>query len=219
MVDKPSSHKDQARPLGPVETLPPIGSTAVYSPANALWTEQELQLLRKGLEEFPPDKYDNITRYIKIAAEIPTKGVRDVAYKIRYLNFSTTKSIEETPTENINLNSKRARIDNQTKQQACQDVDIAESKSVKDEARPEDDTHVQSLLRDNLVHINTMRSNVLEGKFEENRSHMSKFRNNYQAVLNAIGHICDSVPQLSLQLDLSLLAQAAEDPVKSNTEQ
>jgi hypothetical protein len=63
--------------------LPSISPSVVYSTANAVWTPQEIQLLHRGLAEYPAESYDNITRYIKIAAMIPAKCVRDVAFRVK----------------------------------------------------------------------------------------------------------------------------------------
>ncbi|CEG35993.1 hypothetical protein L915_06761 [Plasmopara halstedii] len=58
------------------------------SPSPATWTPQELQTLHTGLNTFPIDQFDNVTRYIKIAATLPRKCVRDVAYKVKALGYT-----------------------------------------------------------------------------------------------------------------------------------
>jgi hypothetical protein len=67
-----------------------FNSNMVYSTAHAQWTPQEFHLLQKALIDFPSTKYDNVTRYIKIAAAIPGKRVRDVAFKVKSMISSTT---------------------------------------------------------------------------------------------------------------------------------
>lgn len=72
-----------------MDFLPSISPSVVYSTAHASWSSQETQLFHKGLTDYPADKYDNVTRYIKIAALLPGKCVRDVAFKARALNLQS----------------------------------------------------------------------------------------------------------------------------------
>lgn len=72
----------------PPDFLPSISPSVMYSTAQAMWTPHELQLLHAGLRQFPADRFDNVTRYIKIAATLPGKCVRDVAFKVRELGGS-----------------------------------------------------------------------------------------------------------------------------------
>lgn len=39
-----------------------------------------------GMQRFPSEKYSSVQRYIKIAATLPEKGVRDVALRIRWMS-------------------------------------------------------------------------------------------------------------------------------------
>ncbi|KAF0686306.1 Aste57867_21912 [Aphanomyces stellatus] len=75
----------------PLRTSPAL-SKNVYSTSQTSWDAQELHLLHKGLTQFPSERYDNITRCIKIAATIPDKSIRDVAFKIRSINISHEKN-------------------------------------------------------------------------------------------------------------------------------
>ncbi|CAN0266523.1 unnamed protein product, partial [Phaeothamnion confervicola] len=47
------------------------------------WDDGERELLEEGLVCFPPHAVSNMTLYIKIAAMLPRKNVRDVATAIR----------------------------------------------------------------------------------------------------------------------------------------
>jgi hypothetical protein len=58
-------------------------TTVVYSTMNATWSSHELHILQKGLAQFSSERYDHITRCIKIAATLPDKCIRDVAAKIK----------------------------------------------------------------------------------------------------------------------------------------
>lgn len=75
-----------------MDFLPSISPSVVYSTAHAVWSSQEMQLFHKGLADYPADKYDNVTRYIKIAALLPGKCVRDVAFKAKALSLQSHES-------------------------------------------------------------------------------------------------------------------------------
>lgn len=68
--------------------LPSISPSVMYSTAHAVWSPQELQVFHKGLADFPADQYDNVTRYLKIAAMLPGKCARDVACKVKALSVA-----------------------------------------------------------------------------------------------------------------------------------
>jgi hypothetical protein len=49
------------------------------------WSLEEQSVLEKGLETFPESAYGGLWRYVKIAAHLPAKGVRDVALRVRWM--------------------------------------------------------------------------------------------------------------------------------------
>jgi hypothetical protein len=154
--------------------LPSISPTVVYSTAQAAWTPQELQTLHAGLAQFPADQFDNVTRYIKIAATLPRKCVRDVAFKVKALGYPSGPS--------ANAVAKRMKIEQ------YQDPSQASTSSAElEEAR------LAALLQDNVLALNTIRTNLLNGKADENRPQMLKFRDNCQTVVTAyvpVGWYC-----------------------------
>ncbi|TYZ64995.1 hypothetical protein PybrP1_000443 [[Pythium] brassicae (nom. inval.)] len=98
----------QAGPTGlppSPEFLPSISPSVVYSTAHALWSPQELHVFQRGLADFPADEYDNVTRYIKIAAMLPSKCVRDVAFKAKAMSLA-----HESMSMNRDQFAKRMRI-------------------------------------------------------------------------------------------------------------
>lgn len=76
--------------LSPLPSISPPSSAFISSssfPAghqpSPAWSLQEMQTLLAGLAQFPPDQFDPVTRYIKIAALLPGKCVRDVALQAK----------------------------------------------------------------------------------------------------------------------------------------
>ncbi|CAH0491793.1 unnamed protein product [Peronospora farinosa] len=167
------------------EYLPSISPTVVYSTGQAAWTPQELQTLHAALTQYPLDHFDNVTRYIKVAATLPRKCVRDVAFKVKALGCPSAQ-----PATGI----KRMKIE-PYQEPNPQTTAIAEL----------EETRLAALLQDNILAINTMRTNLLNGRADENCSQMLRFRGNCETVLSALSGICTSIPPLPLQLDTSLI--------------
>jgi hypothetical protein len=53
---------------------------------DAQWSKEEQAVLERGMETYGADAYASLWRYIKIAATLPAKGVRDVALRMRWMN-------------------------------------------------------------------------------------------------------------------------------------
>lgn len=155
--------------------LPSISPTVVYSTAQAAWTQQELQTLHAGLTQFPADHFDNVTRYIKIAATLPRKCVRDVAFKVKALGYPSGQPAAAAGGAGQPATAtKRMKIEpfQEPNQQPTSTAELEEAR-------------LAALLQDNVLAINTMRTNLLNGKADENRAQMLKFRDNCETVLSA----------------------------------
>ena len=70
-----------AAPPAPPAPKPQLG-TNLYDVA---WTPDEQATLEAGLTRYDETRYTSLWRYIKIAAELPAKGVRDVALRVRWM--------------------------------------------------------------------------------------------------------------------------------------
>lgn len=174
-----SLHLQQQQPNMPQASdyLPSISPSVMFAHA-ALWTAQEMHQLHQGLLEFPNDKYDNVTQYIKIAATIPGKSVRDVAFKAKTLSMVP-------PEKHVGGDSmqfpKRMKIEQYHEQmpKGMSMMPLSGGSELMEEAQ------LNALLQDNMFAINSMRANLLHGKPEANREPMVAFRDNCHTVLNA----------------------------------
>lgn len=169
----------QQQPSMPQATdyLPSISPSVMFAHA-ALWTAQETHLLHQGLLEFPNDKYDNVTQYIKIAATIPGKSVRDVAFKVKTLSLAPPE--KHLGGDSIQF-AKRMKIEQYQEQmpKCISMMPVSGGGDLMEEAQ------LNALLQDNMFAINSMRANLLNGKPEANREPMVAFRDNCHTVLNA----------------------------------
>lgn len=67
--------------------LPPPAPGYIAPPTFQValdWTEEEQRALEAGLQRYPPEAFDLVQRYVKIAAMLPRKSVRDVALRARW---------------------------------------------------------------------------------------------------------------------------------------
>ncbi len=67
--------------------LPPPAPGFIAPPTFQValdWTEEEQRALEAGLQRYPPEHFDLVQRYVKIAAMLPRKSVRDVALRARW---------------------------------------------------------------------------------------------------------------------------------------
>ena len=83
-VKTPSTANDaHALPLvSDTRSTPTKMGTNLY---DVSWSLEEQSVLEKGLETFPESAYGGLWRYVKIAARLPAKGVRDVALRVRWM--------------------------------------------------------------------------------------------------------------------------------------
>ncbi|OQR91801.1 hypothetical protein THRCLA_22435 [Thraustotheca clavata] len=132
----------------------------VYSTADTTWSAQELHELHKALTQYPTDQYDNITRYIKIAATLPGKSIRDVAVKIRMMQASQEKGAPS---------AKRLKYEQR-------DLNGLSNVSYEDQ--------ISNLLQDNVNVLNTIRSNLVAGDLNANLALMVQFRDSCHSIFN-----------------------------------
>ena len=69
-------------PPAPPNAAPTKMGTNLY---DVSWSLEEQGILEKGLRTYAEGAYEGPWRYIKIAAHLPAKGVRDVALRVRWM--------------------------------------------------------------------------------------------------------------------------------------
>ncbi|OQR82871.1 hypothetical protein ACHHYP_15364 [Achlya hypogyna] len=173
--------------------------TSVYSTATAVWSAQELHLLHKGLTLYPAEEHDNVTRYIKIAATIPGKCIRDVAVKVRGMRTAQEKQPDPAP--------KRQKLE--AVRAGHPQVLSSEIIGCRARARQQ----FQQLGWGNNVNIlNAMRANLMAGDLANNVPLMAQFRDSCHSIFNKLHLVCSAVPPLQVKIDTSLIPPAMHHP-------
>lgn len=62
---------------------------------SSAWDKHEQKVLEEGLRYYPHDKHSNMLIYIRIAASLPKKTVRDVAHHLRHMQVRVAVYVHE----------------------------------------------------------------------------------------------------------------------------
>ncbi|KDO27971.1 hypothetical protein SPRG_07248 [Saprolegnia parasitica CBS 223.65] len=182
-----SGHTREMHMTAPFFGREPSPKAYVYSSAHATWSAHELHLLHKGLTQYTADEHDNVTRYIKIAATIPGKCIRDVAVKVRSMQVSQEKMAEPP--------SKRPKMEH---------ADVHAVVSCEDQ--------IKHSLQTNVSVINTMRANLATGDLDDNVQLMAQFRDSCHSIFKKLHTVCSAVPPLQIKIDTSLIPLHMRSP-------
>ena len=194
----------------PTGTLKARGA-AVY---NAEWTAHEQAALDQAAVKFPAERYQPFERYVRIAATLPRKGVRDVALRLRWLTQARKRKVSEDGP------NKRLRRDR------CQSIFATQQKPPNAMGQwpqqqlpmPQLDDHgaqtvgavgglVAQLLEQNLHILYQYKQNMHQFKVQENTELLVRFRDNILAVLNQMNSmdgVMSQMPQLPVRMNVEL---------------
>ncbi|VVA94009.1 unnamed protein product [Arabis nemorensis] len=150
------------------------------------WSVEEQYMLEKGLSKFKDEP--QVTKYVKIAATLPDKSVRDVAMRCKWMTQKRRKGEEHSAGTNV---SYRKAVDLPPKlnmfsslpQQNAPYVmnNISQSARMPFEGLSD---AVMELLRQNAQAFSQISSNLSACKPQDNISLFYLARNNISAILN-----------------------------------
>lgn len=223
MADTESKVKSAQQSRDPAEVATmssedavPTGSlkargAAVY---NAEWTAHEQAALDQAAVKFPAERHQPFERYVRIAATLPRKGVRDVALRLRWLTQARKRKVSEDGP------NKRLRRDR------CQSIFATQQKAPNAMGQwpqqqlpmPQLDDHgastvgavgglVAQLLEQNLHILYQYKQNMHQFKVQENTELLVRFRDNILAVLNQMNSmdgVMSQMPQLPVRMNVEL---------------
>ncbi|DBA92212.1 TPA: hypothetical protein ACH3X1_015921 [Trebouxia sp. C0004] len=181
---------------------------------NGEWTAHEQAALDQAAVKFPAERYQPFERYVRIAATLPRKGVRDVAIRLRWLSQARKRKVSEDGP------NKRLRRDR------CQSIFATQQKPLNAMGQwpqqqlpmPQLDDHgaqtvgavgglVAQLLEQNLHILYQYKQNMHQFKVQENTELLVRFRDNILAVLNQMNSmdgVMSQMPQLPVRMNVEL---------------
>lgn len=170
------------------------------------WTDEEQKSLESLMAKYTPERMDPVQRYVRIAAALPRKGVRDVALRVRWtmqqrMKRRTTdvaggKSVMASGANpmmpmNPNLGIVTPPLMPLQGQDGNQTVDGP----------------IAYLLDANLSILNQFRTNMASFKVHENTQLLVQYRDNILQILHAMdsmGGVMSQLPPLPVKLNVDL---------------
>lgn len=193
---------------------------AGVQPLSAVeWSDEEQKILEQGLQRFSASKMTPLMRYVKIAALLPRKGVRDVALRVRWHNRRDNSKKKKT--------SDGKKNDKKEKEPAKPSVFSMRPPAPTPPANPpgylpqlplQMEDHgadgvggiggaTGQLLNENLRVINLIRQNIAMNNMHENTELLGRFRDNILQILNKMGNmpgVMSQMPPLPVNLNEEL---------------
>nr|TKW05510.1 hypothetical protein SEVIR_7G181200v2 [Setaria viridis] len=175
------------------------------APLAADWTHLELQILRDGLEKYVHEQ--GIMKYIKIAASLPNKTVRDVAMRCQWVGKVNTR--RRKPQEHHTGRNIKERKDKfvepalwganrplQTGMRANSFVPHNVQNNLFVSGASEIDRPVQHLLEENNWLLNQIETNILTFQAQNNIDLFHRAKRN----INDLQHITTQLPGMSTKM-------------------
>ncbi|KAL4853147.1 hypothetical protein ACK3TF_005841 [Chlorella vulgaris] len=192
-------------------------------PVSLDWTEEEQRALEAGVQSHPPDRFDTVQRYVKIAAMLPRKSVRDVALRVRWtinqqllkkrkpgeplLPTGVSGAKKATVPGGALLPPKAPTLPPMPMMPGMGPLPAAAAAPSDAPANSLVGGPIGDLLEANFVILNEFRANMAEFKVPENTELLVAFRDNVLAIINAMeamGGVMAQMPQLPVRLNVDL---------------
>ncbi|KAL4423702.1 hypothetical protein ABPG75_001003 [Micractinium tetrahymenae] len=206
--------------------LPPPAPGFIAPPTFQValdWTEEEQRALEAGLQRYPPEHFDLVQRYVKIAAMLPRKSVRDVALRARWtINQQLLKKRKpgELPPGAAAAGAKKPlgmaggllppkapQIPPVPMMSGMPSMPAAAAVPADSATNAVIGGPIAQLLEQNFAILNEFRSNMTDFKVHENTQLLVQFRDNILAIINAMeamGGVMAQMPQLPVRLNVDL---------------
>lgn len=175
------------------------------------WTEEEQRTLETFLIRFPAERFDPIQRYIRIAAALPRKNVRDVALRARW-------TVQQQLRKRTALDPRKPGMPPIAPKPLISMVPslpgsipppfiAPPTATVPSEGSLTIDGPIPHLLEANIAILSHFRSNMAAFKVHENTQLLVQFRDNILQILHAMeamGGVMAEMPQLPVRLNVDL---------------
>eukprot|EP00898_Chlorokybus_atmophyticus_P001415 jgi/Chlat1/2274/Chrsp17S02577 len=173
------------------------------------WTVDEQRILEEGLQRYPADKMSNVMRYVRIAAMLPEKSVRDVALRARWMsrkdNGKRRKPLEESVVAK-KPRDKKVQPAPHIVAKPLPPVPALLPVETPSPLEACDGSETGRLLEMNTAVANTIKQNLVHCKVEENGALLARMRDNILAIMNGLTSMpgITSMPPLPIKMDLEL---------------
>lgn len=193
---------------------------ADVQPLSAVeWSDEEQKILEQGLQRFSASKMTPLMRYVKIAALLPRKGVRDVALRVRWHNRRDNSKKKKTSDgkKNDKKEKEPAKPSVFSMRPPVPNPTVNPPGYLPQLPLPMEDHGADGvggvggatgqLLNENLRVIHLIRQNIAMNNMHENTELLGRFRDNILQILNKMGNmpgVMSQMPPLPVQLNEEL---------------
>lgn len=184
------------------------------------WSEDEQRILENCMARFPADRMDPVQRYVRIAAALPRKCVRDVALRVRWtmlqqqLKRRTGLDAHRPTPVGIGVGGGMG-LPPVPPPKPIMSLGPPHGAALSSyggpaamgEGPPTIEGPIAHLLDANLAILNHFRGNMAAFKVHENTQLLVQFRDNILQILNAMeamGGVMSQMPSLPVRLNIDL---------------
>ena len=186
------------------------------------WTEEEQRSLESLMLRFTPERMDPVQRYVRIAAALPQKSIRDVALRIQWANQMKRQRQEAHtgngahahahahahPHPHTHAHGRGMRGPGGVMaMQPNLGIVTPPLLPLMGDGSPTVDGPIAYLLDANMSILNQFRTNMASFKVHENTQLLVQFRDNILQVLHAMdsmGGVMASLPPLPVSMNVDM---------------
>jgi len=182
------------------------------------WSAEEQSLLEEALNKHV-GQTNSLVKYIKIAAQLNEKTVRDVALRVRWMTKKENGKRRKDEAQNATKKTKDKKDKAETTSKPMPSSNIVPRTPMPMYSTPppiDNDDGISNdaiggasgqLLQENVQVIAQIRSNLASMKMQENTDLLVRFRDNIYAILNGMTNmpgIMSQMPPLPVKLNTEL---------------
>lgn len=172
------------------------------------WTDEEQKTLEVLMGRYTPERMDPVQRYVRMAAALPRKSVRDVALRVRW----TMMQQQMKRRSGMDVMKAGAAVGAQQNPMMSMNPCLGTVTPPPMPLQGQDgkqtvDGPIAYLLDANLSILNQFRTNMASFKVHENTQLLVQFRDNILQILHAMdsmGGVMAQLPQLPVRLNTDL---------------
>jgi hypothetical protein len=202
----------QSTPHAP---LAPIHAVQAWG-VSLDWTDEEQKSLESLMFRYTPERMDPVQRYVRIAAALPRKSVRDVALRVRWTNeMSLKRRSQDVGNGGRPMHGRGGVMAGGVMASGNPMMPMNPNLGIvtppllplQAEGSQTVDGPIAYLLDANLSILNQFRTNMASFKVHENTQLLVQFRDNILQILHAMdsmGGVMGTLPPLPVKMNVDL---------------